>query len=149
MSCSRGSFAYFLPQIADYRDVWGVVKELSWEWLVVLSAATILNLLTFAPPWMVALPGLKFRSALAMTQVSTALSIVLRPGQPSESPGRMASSAVGASRAARSRVPSRSSAWNQFANLSYPVIAVALLSVTGGGDSPVLVTAAIIGVRPW
>ena len=37
---------------------------------------------------------------------------------------------------------------NQFANLSYPVIAVALLSVTGGGDSPVLVTAAIIA-RPW
>ena len=73
------TFAYFLPQIADYRDVWGVVKALV-EWLVVLGAATILNLLTFAPPWMVALPGLKFRSALAMTQVSTALSIVCGRG---------------------------------------------------------------------
>src|SRR5688572_31040273 len=27
------TFAFFLPQIADYRDVWEVVKGLSWPWL--------------------------------------------------------------------------------------------------------------------
>ena len=112
-----------------------------------LGAATILNLLTFAPPWMVALPGLKFRSALVMTQVSTALSIVLPAGAAVGIAG-----AYGVLRrwgfAGReiARAVTVVSLWNQFANLSYPVIAVALLSVTGGGDSPVLVTAAIIGV---
>jgi uncharacterized protein (TIRG00374 family) len=141
------TFAYVLPQIADYRDVWGVVKELSWEWLVALGAVTTLNLLTFAPPWMVALPGLKFRSALAMTQLSTALSIVLPAGAAVGIAG-----AYGVLRrwgfAGReiARAVTVVSLWNQFANLSYPIIAVALLSVTGGADSPVLVTAAIIGV---
>ena len=52
------TFAFVLPKIADYRDVWGVVKGLSWEDIALLAGATILNLLTFAPPWMAALPGL-------------------------------------------------------------------------------------------
>jgi uncharacterized protein (TIRG00374 family) len=140
------TFAYFLPQIADYRDVWGVIKGLSWEWLAALCAATILNLLTFAPPWMVALPGLRFRSALALTQMSTALSIVLPVGAAVGIAG-----AYGVLRrwgfAGReiARAVTVVSLWNQFANLSYPVIAVALLSVTGG-RSPVLATAAFVGV---
>jgi uncharacterized protein (TIRG00374 family) len=140
------TFAYFLPQIADYRDVWGVIKGLSWGWLVALCAATILNLLTFAPPWMVALPGLRFRSALALTQISTALSIVLPAGA---AVGIAGSYGVlrrwGFAGREIARAVTVVSLWNQFANLSYPVIAVALLSVTGG-QSPVLVTAAIVGV---
>lgn len=140
------TFAYFLPTIADYRDVWGVIKDLSWQWLVSLGAATTLNLLTFAPPWMVVLPGLRFLRALVLTQVSTALSIVLPAG-----------AAVGIAGAygilRRWGFPTREiargvtvvSLWNQFANLSYPVIAVALLSLSGG-KSPVLLTAALIGV---
>ena len=51
-----------------------------WPWIVALLAATALNLATFAPPWMVALPGLRFRPALMMTQASTALSMVA-PGR--------------------------------------------------------------------
>lgn len=74
------TFAFFLPKIADYRDVWAVVKGLSWEWLVALAAATLLNLATFAPPWQAALPGLSFISAFVLTQVSTALSLVVPGG---------------------------------------------------------------------
>ena len=37
--------------------------------------------MTFAPPWMVALPGLGFVQALELTQASTALSIAV-PGGP-------------------------------------------------------------------
>jgi putative heme transporter len=140
------TFAYFLPQIADYRDVWGVLQELTWPWVLALSGAAILNLLTFAPPWMVALPGLRFRSAFALTQVSTALSIVVPAG-----------AAVGIAGSygllRRWGFPGRDigravtlvSLWNQFANLSYPVIAVFLLTASGG-DSPVLATAAFVGV---
>lgn len=140
------TFAYFLPQIADYRDVWGVLQDLTWPWVLALSAATILNLLTFAPPWMVALPGLRFGSAFALTQVSTALSIVTPAG-----------AAVGIAGAygmlRRWGFPGRDigravtlvSLWNQFANLSYPIIAVFLLTVVGG-DSALLATAAFVGV---
>src|SRR5262249_8615972 len=62
------TFAFVLPKIADYRDVWDVVTTLTWQWILALALATALNLVTFAPPWMVALPGLRFRQALVMTQ---------------------------------------------------------------------------------
>jgi uncharacterized membrane protein YbhN (UPF0104 family) len=140
------TFAYFLPQIADYRDVWDVIKELSWEWILVLAAATILNLLTFAPPWMVALPGLRFWPALALTQMSTALSIVLPAGA---AVGIAGSYGVLRSWGFPSRQIGRAvtlvSLWNQFANLSYPIIAVFLLTVVGG-ESALLATAAFVGV---
>ena len=122
------------------------MRQLSWQWVLALLGATILNLLTFAPPWMVALPGLRFRSALVLTQVSTALSIVVPAG-----------AAVGIAGAygmlRRWGFPTRDiaravtvvSLWNQFANLSYPIIAVFLLTASGG-DSPVLATAAFVGV---
>ena len=40
------TFAYFLPTIADYRDVWQVVKALSWKWVAALLAASAVNVLT-------------------------------------------------------------------------------------------------------
>jgi uncharacterized membrane protein YbhN (UPF0104 family) len=139
------TFGYFLPKIADYRDVWSVLKDLTWPWILALAGATILNVLTFAPPWQVALPGLRFRSALALTQLSTALSIVVPAGA-----AVGIASSYGVLR--RWGFPSREigravtlvSLWNQFANLSYPIIAVFLLALTGG-NSALLATAAFIG----
>jgi putative heme transporter len=140
------TFAYFLPQIADYRDVWGVFRDLSLRWIVALAGVTVLNLITFAPPWLVALPGLDFRSALALTQASTALSMVV--------PGGAAVGIAGSYGLLRrwgfstreiARAVTVVSIWNQGANLSYPVIAVVLLSVFGG-NSAVLLTAALVGV---
>ena len=140
------TFAFFLPQIADYRDVWEVIQELSWAWLAALAAAAIINLVTFAPPWMVALPGLSFRSAFALTQVSTALAIVVPAGAAVGIAGAygmlrrwgFASRDIG-------RAVTLVSLWNQFANLSYPIIAVFLLTAFGG-DSALLATAAFVGV---
>ena len=74
------TFAYFLPTIANYGQVWEVVKGLSWPWIAALLGAVVLNLVTFAPPWQVALPGLSFVQALTVTQASTALSIVVPAG---------------------------------------------------------------------
>jgi putative heme transporter len=140
------TFAYFLPQIADYRDVWGVFKELSWPWILALAGATILNIFTFAPPWQVALPGLRFRDALALTQVSTALSIAVPGGA---AVGIAGSYGVLRRWGFRSRDIGRAvtlvSLWNQFANLSYPIIAVFLLTAFGG-NSALLATAAFVGV---
>src|SRR4051794_41873422 len=53
---------------------------MSWQWLVALLATTAVNLATFAPPWMVALPGLRFWRAIELTQASTALAIVFPGG---------------------------------------------------------------------
>src|SRR5262249_38614308 len=73
-------FVFVLPRIADYRDVFDVVRGLDWlDWLALL-AAVVLNLATFPPPWMAALQGLGYREGMAMTQASTALSIVSPAG---------------------------------------------------------------------
>jgi uncharacterized protein (TIRG00374 family) len=140
------TFAYFLPKIADYRDVWSVVKELSWEWVLALLAVTALNITTFAPPWLVLLPGLRFWPALLMTQASTALSIVV--------PGGAAVGIAGAYGMLRrwgfpagsvARAVTLVSLWNQLANLLYPIVALFLL-VVGGEETALLATAAFVGV---
>jgi uncharacterized protein (TIRG00374 family) len=140
------TFAYFLPTIADYRDVWGVVKQLSWEWIIALLIAAAINLATFAPPWQVVLPGLRFIRAMQLTQASTALSIVF-PGGPAVG----AAGAYGMTRRwgfssnAIARGITLTSLWNQFLNLSFPIVAVFLLTITGA-QTAALATVAFIGV---
>jgi len=140
------TFVYFLPTIANYGDVWGVVKDLSWEWIAALLVATAINLLTFAPPWMVALPGLSFVQALTVTQASTALSIVV--------PGGIAAGIAGSFGVLRgwgfpirdiTRAVTLTGLWNQFLNLLFPIVALFLLTVSGE-QSAALATAAFIGV---
>jgi uncharacterized protein (TIRG00374 family) len=139
-------FVFVLPQFADYRDVLAVLRGLGWqEWLVV-AVAVVLNLATFPPPWMAALPGLGFREAMAMTQASTALSIVAPAGAAVGMAAsysmlrswRFESAAVGLAVAV-------AGIWNQLVNLAFPVIALALLTAQDQ-DHPALRTAALIGV---
>jgi uncharacterized protein (TIRG00374 family) len=140
------TFAFVLPRIADYRDVWGVLEGLGWQDWLVLAGATVLNLVTFPPPWMVALPGLRYREGMAMTQASTALSLISPAG---------AAVGMGASysmlRSWRFEAPQVALAvavtgvWNQFANLAFPIIALALLTAQNE-KHPALETAAIVGV---
>ena len=140
------TFVYFLPTIANYGDVWRVVKDLSWEWIGALLLATAINLLTFAPPWMVAVPGLSFVQAFVVTQASTALSIVV--------PGGMAAGIAGSFGVLRAwgfpvrhitRAVTLTGLWNQFLNLLFPIVAVFLLTVYGE-QSAALATAAFVGV---
>ena len=140
------TFVFVLPRVADYRDVWEVVKTLSWEWLVALTVAVVLNVVTFAPPWQVALPGLRFAPALTMTQASTALSIVAPGGVAVGMAGQVGIlRSWGFEGAPVARAVTLTSLWNQFANLAYPVLAVFALALAGQ-PTAVLATAAFIGV---
>jgi uncharacterized membrane protein YbhN (UPF0104 family) len=138
-------FVFILPRIADYRSVLDVVRDLDWQDWAVLAGAVMLNLSTFPPAWMAALPGLGYRDAMAMTQASTALSIVSPAG---------AAVGMGASYSMlRSwKFPASAVAlavaiaglWNQLANLAFPVVALGLLTLADE-DNPALRTAALIG----
>ena len=97
------TFVYFLPKIADYRDVWDVLQDVPWPWAVALLVVAAINILTFAPPWQVALPGLSFVRALQVTQASTALSMSSLPASPRAWPDRSQCCAGRVSRPARSR----------------------------------------------
>src|SRR5438034_6363630 len=139
-------FVFVLPRIADYRDVWGVLEELSWGDGVVLAAATALNVATFAPPWMAALPGLRFRQALVLSQASTALSIVSPAGA---AVGMAGSYAMLRSWGVRSGPVGLAVAvtgvWNQLANLTFPIVALALLTAANESHAG-LRTTALVGV---
>ena len=140
------TFVFLLPKIADYRDVWRVVQSVTWEWTVALVAVTAVNILTFAPPWLVLLPGLGFWTALMMTQATTALSIVVPGGA---AVGIATAYAMlrrsGFTTGAVARSVTLVSLWNQLANLAYPIVALFLLTMTGE-ETAVLATVAFVGV---
>src|ERR1700710_1424630 len=75
-----GVFAFVLPRVADYGEVWNQLTSLSASGVAVLLATAIVNMGTFGPPWMAALPGLSFMHALVMSQASTAAASVLPGG---------------------------------------------------------------------
>jgi uncharacterized membrane protein YbhN (UPF0104 family) len=92
------------------------------------------------------LPGLRFRQALAMTQASTALSIVAPAGAAvgmAGSWGMLRSWGFGPGPV--TRAVTLTGVWNQLANLVYPVVALFLLKVNGG-ETALLGTAAFVGV---
>jgi uncharacterized membrane protein YbhN (UPF0104 family) len=139
-------FAFFLPKIASYASVWDVVKGFSWQDFALLGGATVLNLATFAPPWMAALPGLRFRQAFVVTQSSTALTLIAPGGA---AVGMAVSYGMlhrwGFKSSAVALAVAVTGVWNQFAVLGFPVIALALLTVQGG-KNPLLQTVALIGL---
>ena len=139
-------FAFVLPQIADYRDVWDVLKSLSWTDALILAVATVLNLVTFAPPWMAALPGLRFRQAFVMSQASTALSLVSPAGAAVGMAGSFTMlRSWGFAAAPVGLAVAVTGIWNQLSTLAFPIVGLALL--TREDESHALLrTTALIGV---
>lgn len=139
-------FVFVLPGIASYGGVWAAVHRLTWPWIVALAVATALNVATFAPPWMVVLPGLGFLRALSMTQVSTAFSLVVPGGAPV---GMAASFAALRSWGFAGRsvglAVTLTGIWNQLTVFAFPVVAIGLLAVEGGVSAN-LALVAVAGV---
>ena len=139
------TFGFVLPRIADYREVWDVISALEPVWVAALLVATVANVLTYAPPWMIALPGLRFPQALAFTQASTAVTFAL--------PGGGLVGMAGSFALLKSwsfptqdvaRAVTLTGIWNQLANLLLPVVAVVLVAAESEADSH-LTTLAFVG----
>jgi putative heme transporter len=141
-----GTFVFILPKVADYRDVWAVVKELSWSQLGLLLGATALNLATYAPPLQATLPGLRFRQAFVLTQASTASTYVL-PGGAAVGVGVSFGMLRGWGFTGRpvTLALAITGIWNQFAMLAFPIVALAMLTLSQE-QNPLLQTVAFIGV---
>jgi uncharacterized protein (TIRG00374 family) len=135
-----------LPRIANYRDVWAVIQTVSWQWLVVLGLATVLNLATYAPPLMAALPGLSYFQASRVTLASTALSAVAPGGA---AVGMATSFAMLRAWGYTGRPVGLAvvvtGVWNQFVILGFPILAVAALAAEGGRNRS-LELVAVIGL---
>ena len=84
-----GTFVFVLPRIADYRDVWGVVKTLSWEQVLALLNQT--KALVGDRAWGVGLLGfvpkeLRDKQVEAIWQVKPPVALIAggRPDQAAE-----------------------------------------------------------------
>jgi uncharacterized protein (TIRG00374 family) len=137
-------FAFALPQIANYKDVWGVVKGLSWEWILALLVASSLDIATYAPPWVASLPGLSYLHATRVTLASTALSLVAPGGA---AVGVATSFAMLRAWGFRGRPVGLAvaviSVWNQLMILGVPILAVAALVAQGDRNRTVELVAVI------
>ena len=139
------TFVVVLPRIASYHDVWEAVQTLDTTWLLAIGVAVLLNIVTYAPPWMLALPGLRFRQALPFTQASTAFTYIAPGGGlvgMAGSYGLLRAWGFPSNEVARAVTVT--GIWNQLANLLLPVIAVMLLGIEGGRDA-FLTTVAVVG----
>jgi len=140
------TFVFVLPKIANYGDVWDAIKELSGQQIGLLIGATLLNLATFAPPWQAALPGLGFLQAFILTQVSTASTYVAPGGAAVGIATSYAMLRAWGFRGSRIGLAATIvGVWNQFALLIFPVVGLALLTLSNERN-PLLETVALVGL---
>jgi uncharacterized protein (TIRG00374 family) len=140
------AFGVVLPGIADYDDVVEASDDLSGKGAAMLGLVVVLNVVTYAPPWMAALPGLGFRRALIASQASSAAAGTLPGGEAlavAVSMGMLRAWGFRGSTVALAALVV--SVWNQLTKITLPVLALALLTLSGSRDE-LLTLAAFVGV---
>ena len=122
------------------------MSGLSGAEIAALAVATLINVATYGPPWMAALPGLGYRQSMVLTQTSTAISVAVPGGDAvgiAASYAMLRGWALPVNAVAVAVVVT--GAWNQIVNVDLPMLALALLLLSGG-SSPLLLTAGLIGI---
>ncbi|HEY7876219.1 MAG TPA: lysylphosphatidylglycerol synthase domain-containing protein, partial [Actinomycetota bacterium] len=141
-----GIFFFAFPKIADFSKVWTQLKAMTWLEVATLVLVALWNLATYWLVMMAALPGSNVWQTMKVNQASTAVANTL-PG------GGALGIGVTYSMFGEYGFPARattlsilvSGIWNNFVKLGMPVVAIALLAITGDVASSVLV-ASIVGV---
>jgi uncharacterized membrane protein YbhN (UPF0104 family) len=127
-----GIFLYVLPRVASYEAAWRALDQLTAAELGGLVAITLLNIATYWPPMVAALPGLTLGQAAVNNQASTAVANSL-PG------GGAVAVAVsygmfrswGFDDTAIGLYALVTGIWNNFAKFGMPALALALLALEG------------------
>lgn len=138
-------FGVFLPQVADFGDVWRVLTEMTWFEVATLGLAAAWNLITYWILMKASLPGLTLAQAMVATETSTAIANTM-PGGPAFGMGityRMFSS-WGFSRRSVTLAVTLSGLADLFAKLAMPAAAVLFL-ITTGDTAPALIPIAAVG----
>jgi uncharacterized membrane protein YbhN (UPF0104 family) len=139
-------FGFFFPKVADYREVWSTITAMTAVELGTLVAVALWNLGSYWPMLTAVQPGLRLREAAVGNLASTAVANTV-PGGGALGIGvtmtMQRSWGVPVAHTALAMVVS--GVWNNFVKLGLPVIALALLAVSGGADVK-LVVAALLGL---
>jgi uncharacterized membrane protein YbhN (UPF0104 family) len=141
-----GIFAFAIPRIADYSEVWGTMSDLTWIELSSLVAVTVINLATYWLANMAALPGLTLPKSAVLTQTTTSVANTLPAG------GAVAIGLTYSILRSWGFHPQSialyvgvTGVWNVFMKLALPILALSLLALFGGA-TVALVVAALVGL---
>jgi uncharacterized membrane protein YbhN (UPF0104 family) len=133
-----------LPKIASYGEVWQALKSMSLLELLSLVLITGFNLWTYWVQMVAGLPGLRIREAAVNNEATTAVANTVPAG------GVVAIGLTyamlrswGFSDSGIALMVTVTGAWNLFAKFVFPVIALALLLVTGQATGGLLVATGI------
>jgi putative heme transporter len=139
-------FVYFLPRLVDYNEVWAVIRAMTWLELVTLGVLAVWNQITYVFVEMSGRPGLGYRQALKITLTSTMIANTL-PGGAALGAGLQSAMYSSYGFAPRDIAISLAltGAWNTFVKLAMPIVALALLAITGDAAGA-LVAASIVGL---
>jgi uncharacterized membrane protein YbhN (UPF0104 family) len=139
-------FAFAIPRIADYTEVWATVRDLTPIELWSLIGATAFNLVTYWLVNMSALPGLGLPRAAVVTQTTTTVANTLPAG------GAIAVGLTyrilgswGFDGHAIALYVGVTGIWNIFLKLGLPIVALGLLALAGQANAG-LVVAAVVGL---
>jgi len=137
-----GIFVGVLPRFASYSDVWDTIRAMTGLELVGLLVVGVWNIVTYWFVMVAVLPGLRFREAAVVNQASTAVANTL-PGGGAIGVGvtyaMYTSWGFGTGEIALSALVS--GIWNNFAKLGMPVVALAMLAVSGDVNATRLIAA--------
>jgi uncharacterized protein (TIRG00374 family) len=135
-----------LPAMADFGEVWGAIRSLTWLEATTLLIAAVWNILTYQFVILAALPGLTLLRAFVVGQISTAVANTLPAGSAvGVGVTYTMFSSFGFSAGSIAIASVVTGLWNTFVKLGLPVIALAILTI-GGGSNPALQSAAVTGV---
>ncbi len=139
-------FAGVMPRIADYTEVWGTVRSLTWLESISLGIVALWNLATYWFVLVAALPGLRLREATVVNQSSTAVSNTL-PGGGAIGVGVTLAmlTSWGFSVPAITRSAVVTGIWNNFVKMGMPILALGLLAIESE-VSNAWITASAIGL---
>lgn len=133
-----------LPRFANYGDVVDVMSQMSVLSIVVLLVTGIVNIATFAPNWMAALPGLSYRKSLRVTLAGTAIANLAPLGGAVSMGMQYAMFRTwGFEKRESSRAMVVTGVWNNLVNLALPLCGLSLLLLRGGRNAALEVSARI------
>ena len=138
-------FAGVLPGMAGYAEAWALVRAMTWPETLLVGAVAAVNLVSYAPLWMAAVPGLGFGRALLADLASTAVSHTVPAGF-AFGVGTTAAMyhSFGFSPAVITRAVAVTGLWNNLVKLAMPAVALGGLALTGHA-SAALTAAAVLG----
>ena len=139
-------FGLVIPKVANYSSVWKTLTGLSPLQVAAVTGAMVFNLFTYWWQTMAAMPGLRLAPAAVNNQIGTTIADVVPGG------GLIAVGFVvevfrswGFTGSQIGLEISLTGVWNSFTKLALPIVALALLAISGKATTALLIPA-IVGL---